>query len=452
VCEQCRLSLRKCTYAKTADEVPFEVDHSLSLLPGPDATLPLVPAFALPLDAALSCISDADLYQHFVEHTSKRSFPPQKAVGDAYYAEVLRLGLESEPLAHAILALSAACICCDMMVSGRGTAAVESVLNVGLHYHTLSIQEIRPTLTNPGNVNRAALLSACTLLIPFAVGFQHINYWVKSHGGVQEVDILPTPGDAIKLLRGMRPLFEVIGADILLASTSAQGKPQDESVFVHPSRLHPMFQIISVTLDQAFSRLKNRIDAFQSPQEPASAHLAAAFEVLDDIARNHYLTPEKGFESDKNIANATSPASETSLAKMVCYIQTCVGERPSSLARNPLHWMVFSFFRCAPAEFLDLLLPLLDQPPQSLLKVMSRNVGTSGQLTSSQVIALDIYAHWLVLLLPLNYEEWCLAEFPAVAMQGFLRWYGEVFISSYGQHDWWPRIMWNKTMGVTAVP
>jgi len=94
------------------------------------------------------------------------------------------------------------------------------------------------------------------------------------------------------------------------------------------------------------------------------------------------------------------------------------------------------FFYCAPEAYLDLLFPLLDQRTKSVAGVSSDNY----TLSSAEITALDIYAHWLVLMFLLEDEAWWSGEFPILALQGLIQNYGDEFV--YGLHEqWWPGSM-----------
>ena len=73
--------------------------------------------------------------------------------------------------------------------------------------------------------------------------------------------------------------------------------------------------------------------------------------------------------------------------------------------------------------------------------------GASFQLTAEQALALDIYAHWSVLMLLVEEESWWIGKMPAVTLTGMINRYGDRFAfglrpgDSCGNERWWPRIM-----------
>jgi hypothetical protein len=92
------------------------------------------------------------------------------------------------------------------------------------------------------------------------------------------------------------------------------------------------------------------------------------------------------------------------------------------------------FFSGVSQTYVDLLLPLLD--PQT------DTIHVDPMLTAAEVLALDIYAHWLVLMFLVEDEAWWVAEFPFVALQGLIERYDDKFLGpSPAKGQWWPASM-----------
>lgn len=64
------------------------------------------------------------------------------------------------------------------------------------------------------------------------------------------------------------------------------------------------------------------------------------------------------------------------------------------------------------------------------------------QLTPAEVLALDVYVHWLVLMFLVEEEAWWVGDFPVVALQGLIARYGDELVNrSSNQEQWWPEHM-----------
>jgi hypothetical protein len=95
-----------------------------------------------------------------------------------------------------------------------------------------------------------------------------------------------------------------------------------------------------------------------------------------------------------------------------------------------------------PQFYLDLVLPLLDQRLESPLTVHTLPV----TLIRTQALALDIYAHWSVLMFLVEKESWWIGTLPEVTLEGMVNRYGEGLVKRFwgGARDeeeaekWWP--------------
>jgi hypothetical protein len=100
----------------------------------------------------------------------------------------------------------------------------------------------------------------------------------------------------------------------------------------------------------------------------------------------------------------------------------------------------------APQAYLDLVLPLLDQRLES-----PSDTAAASQITKDQALALDIYAHWSVLMFLVEADSWWIGNLPEVTLTGMINTYGDDFVTKLlpenggpGQRvEWWPGSMLN---------
>jgi hypothetical protein len=65
------------------------------------------------------------------------------------------------------------------------------------------------------------------------------------------------------------------------------------------------------------------------------------------------------------------------------------------------------------------------------------------------VLALDIYAHWSVLMFLVEEESWWIGTLPVVTLAGLVNRYGDGFVNrpgpenGPGKEQWWPGSMLN---------
>ena len=67
--------------------------------------------------------------------------------------------------------------------------------------------------------------------------------------------------------------------------------------------------------------------------------------------------------------------------------------------------------------------------------------------TPAEVLALDVYCHWLVLMFLVEQEAWWVGDFPVVAIQSVMARYGDDLLAmSSSQEQWWPESMMEVMM------
>jgi hypothetical protein len=101
-----------------------------------------------------------------------------------------------------------------------------------------------------------------------------------------------------------------------------------------------------------------------------------------------------------------------------------------------------AFFRRVSKTYVDLLLPLHEP------RTDGDNVDDEHELTTAEFLVLDVYAHWLVLMLLAEEEAWWVGNFPFVALQGLVARYGDGLLGTSAdrqqqqqQQQWWPASM-----------
>lgn len=113
----------------------------------------------------------------------------------------------------------------------------------------------------------------------------------------------------------------------------------------------------------------------------------------------------------------------------------------------------------APQAYLDFVLPLLDQrlegPAPS--ETGSTDKAQAGlDLNVEQALALDIYAHWSVLMFLVSEESWWIGKLPDITLAGLVNRFGDNFVRKLwpddggrvdgegegeGIGEWWPGSM-----------
>ncbi|KAK5412582.1 hypothetical protein LTR06_005552 [Exophiala xenobiotica] len=197
-----------------------------------------------------------------------------------------------------------------------------------------------------------------------------------------------------------------------------------------PERSHSMFPILAATFHQALLQLQFRIEnALASPQEDENTVSASdAYGILNDIMSGTF----------SDCATMKNSSEHTTYAPGC--LRNFVLRRPQATHTDPLVRTFSAFFRRVSKTYVDLLLPLLEPGTDG------DNVDEEHELTTAEVLALDVYAHWLVLMLLVEEEAWWVGNFPFVALQGLVARYGDGLLGTSSarqqqQQQWWPESM-----------
>ncbi|KAK5287358.1 hypothetical protein LTR43_010192 [Exophiala xenobiotica] len=326
------------------------------------------------------------------------------------------------------------------------------MLDLGLQHHSLALEQMRTMTCRQRESDIQPLLACALMLVPFALAFQHIQHWVLfAKGMLQDTDVV-SPRDAILLLRGIGTTIGALNSNQAENGSSKSQTPWDamfstsqstnsKDLETIPERSHSMYPILAATFHQALLQLQFRIEnALASPQEDENTVSAFdAYDILNDIMSSTF----SDCATMKNSSEHTtySPvAPDSLLSQAPGWLRNFVLRRPQATHTDPLVRTFLAFFRRVSKAYVDLLLPLLEP------RTDGDNVDDEHELTTAEVLALDVYAHWLVLMLLVEEEAWWVGNFPFVALQGLVARYGDGLLGTSSarqqqQQQWWPESM-----------
>jgi hypothetical protein len=279
-------------------------------------------------------------------------------------------------------------------------STVQSTMLTGYAHYNLASQAMRRALVDQAQ----EALVASVILVPFAAGSQQINHWLSRRTGQAIKEMASTPRDVIVLVRGIRTM---LGA-LEYVDLHTEPNWMSETRLGHAaSRTHVMSEIIAETSKVAFGVLSGRLEELDGEKMA----LEATFDILETIREGTLKAPE-----DKLWAETEIHSTE---------IRT----------RNFL-----TFLSQVPQEYLAIVLPLLDQRLESPI------CASQAVLTSAQALALDIYAHWSVLMFLVGDQSWFIGDLPVVTLKGMMNRYGEGFAERPSsavaiETKWWPGSM-----------
>jgi hypothetical protein len=417
---------------------------------------------------AVQRLTESDLYDHYVQHTS-RTLTHLQQDQSALQIGIPDLALRSNTVLHALLAVSAACLCCDL-ISGNtrpNINAVNQILMIGYEHYNLASEQIRESISGPDAVEPEPLLASAGLLVPFATASQQINHWISRKNAAQDASrpLSTTPRDVIIIMRGIRATRQSLAcassvSDLdtdrdtahAIDSTSVLRKVTTPPATPAPSRAHVMYPILATTSQKAFSVLQERLDSASLLQcdhanEPLSA-CRTAYRLLANM-RDHTFSAA----STLNTATAGPHLSKQRLSPQAApWLRSFAGRSAIPQPTEPLTVYLLTFLVEVPQTYLDLVLPLLDQRLESPAGGAPND--TAVLLSTEQALALDIYAHWSVFMLLVEVETWWIGNLPTVTLTGMMNRYGNDFVARLWpeqhaqQESWWPGDMLSILQGI----
>ncbi|KAF2627221.1 hypothetical protein BU25DRAFT_342366 [Macroventuria anomochaeta] len=406
--------------------------------------------------------SDTDLYYHYLRHVS-----PNMGVCRSGYS-LLQSGMptlaqQSAAVYHSILAVSAVHLAWNTISKNPPpkTESVHQILLSGYQHYNEASERIRESISKSGTPDSGNLLTSTLILVPFAAASQQINHWISSSSGTQKSHgpLLSTPRDVIILVRGVRIMLEtLLSGDLGISCEPPVPMALDRDTIsvmpvaslmskaLHPSHNHVMTAMIVTSSRDAFSKLQVRLDSLvpngSDPLDHTISACKTAFSILEQIRSSAFsmATPSQSEYVQADAASSTHIAPWLrSFVSRPCEVKGIV-----LLPTEPLTRLLLSFFAQIPQGYLDLVLPLLDQrlenpagaPPDCI----------ASDLTQKQALALDIYAHWSVLMFLVEEESWWIGMLPLVTLTGMVNRYGTQLVRRLwpecdDQTQWWPGTM-----------
>ncbi|QDS68872.1 hypothetical protein FKW77_007543 [Venturia effusa] len=372
-----------------------------------------------------------------------------------------KLALKSATVLHSLLAASAVCLCHNLISQDLppDASAVNEILLTGYRHYNLAIQQIRESMSSPFSLDPEILLASAILLVPFATASQQINHWLSSNSMKADScrPLSSTPRDVVIIMRAIRTMLETQRS----ASSSPQQMDAQEDLVpvpdtslrasLTPSCTHVMFPILTATIHPALAKLQQRLDsasfALYDGQEDIISSCATAFSVLKSIVGKVFPCPNDVNSSLESSADRYYELKRAALPHVAPWLRSYARKATGPLPADLLTSIFLGFYIQVPQAYLDITIPLLDQRLESPL---GGDDGTSNgiftELSVQQALALDIYAHWSVLMFLVEEESWWIGNLPTVTLNGMVNRYGDDFMGKLwpemaDSESWWPGSM-----------
>lgn len=215
-------------------------------------------------------LSDTNLYHHYVQHTSRTLTYCQKDHA-ALQIGMPTLALRSKPVFQSLLALSATCLCCDMIAKEEylDTIAVSQVLTTAHRHYNSASEQMRKLMSKTEDFRPEPILASTILLVPFAAASQQIHHWISSKFRTKSSRkiLSTTPRDVIIMMRGVRTILQALKFDDLSSNIDI---PQQTDCAV----------------DNSWLLESNHLPS--TPPGPPSSHTHVLFAILADTSQRYF--------------------------------------------------------------------------------------------------------------------------------------------------------------------
>ncbi|KAJ5708462.1 C6 transcription factor [Penicillium malachiteum] len=482
-CDELRPKCSRCSTLGLACNYPSKVASSIPPI------IPQVRDLQSFVQSESICKLNAQeyaLFKHYIEHTSR------DLTVDSQEQFTLQIGIpilafQSRALMTSILALSAVCKCSDtikQLGSVQHSEAREKtieMLNIADHYHMESLQKIQVALPEIRQYDH--VLANAAMMGMYGSGSHCIRIWLSETSDSKESRKKFNPGGVqwTRLSRAVRMAYTglIQNSNGFNYSISEQTSPfpldfpisendmkfcyeHGKSSAAKPSRSmsnHYMYPTIAATIESALGSLIGRVDHFVQLELEATAHLKEesfsdlqacqiSLEILKEIVFETFCvgqrTLDPGIPPNRSLhSNHTTNVDEIGQLLNISpwlhrYTASITSMLPSKLPRR----FIMAFIHKVPTQFFTLVEGIM-----GLIHTETSDPRASVMLYSTislaHQLALDIFAHWLVLVTLLS-DVWWIGNIGIWELKHVVSFTQRLRdqMNAWGKNeDWWPKSM-----------
>ncbi|KAJ5993577.1 C6 transcription factor [Penicillium sp. IBT 35674x] len=388
--------------------------------------------------------TELDLLSHYLTHTSQ-SIPFDDLDHYALSVGIPNIALKSRPVMSSLIALAAACKCHDLVKSnasleGQTVMKVQGLLMLAERHHRSSLQHIQVAMAHSDCYDN--ILANAALMVLYASASHsvrvHLATSAKQSGQKLPNQLLPQHSQWMSFTRAAHMASTAILDGIFVSVTNIQTNTNTPSPTINTPALpiqnlngtvalspqdgptektrRLFLPLVVSTYTQALENLRRKIEStaalFEMLETSTCNHLQIgaclkAFSVLETCASDALSTK-------KIVGRRDSAKLEPLVLKHIKKVSPWVGEYMASVTsmKSPkaLRRTIMSFLNKAPADFLNLVQSMLDS---SFAEAGTENMMAPHSpepekplLNSTRLLTMDIFAHWLVLVMLLDGVWW----------------------------------------------
>lgn len=382
--------------------------------------------------------TELGLLSHYLAHTSQ-TIPFDDLDLYALSVGIPNLAFNSKPVMSSLIALGAACKSHDIVNTSQDPLADQTIMEVqrllalAEHHHRASLQHIQEAVSTSDWYDN--VLSNAALMVLYASASHSIRVRLASlarrNGKELPYDVLPQHSQWITFTRAAHTASAAVLSGLVFTDYMDRHITISPALYTSPdlrsTALVPQsgpsedtkrlfMPLVASTYTRALESLRQRVEglaeSLQDQETPGSYHLdldaclkaLPALENRASAALSGEISSEKG-----NMARDHLVLSEE-YSRVSPWVGNYMLNVTSMKTPKALRRTIMSFLNEAPAEYLNLVQSVLDSSSVAAYTGdwVARGSPTSEiqPLDATHVLAMDIFAHWLVLVMLLDGVWW----------------------------------------------
>ncbi|KAJ5744472.1 C6 transcription factor [Penicillium manginii] len=380
---------------------------------------------------------ELSLLSRYLAHTS-RTIPFDDLDLYALSVGIPNLAFNSKPVMSSLIALAAACKSHDVVntaqspLAGQTIMEVQRLLELAENHHRASLQYIQEAVSN--SIWYDNVLANAALMVLYASASHSIRVRLaaiaRRSGKELPNNVLPQHSQWITFTRAAHTASSAVLSGLLNAdmnrnattSPTVYKSPNPTSAILTPQNgpsedtKRLFIPLVTSTYGRALESLRRKVESVadsSKSQEGPGLHnldLDACLNTLPTLEKCAFsaLSGECSDE-EPNLSNDT-PIVSGEYSRVSSWVANYMLSVTSMTAPKALRRTIMSFLNEAPAEYLNLVQSVLDS--SSVVAYTGDWVargspkGEMQPLDTTHLLAMDIFAHWLVLVMLLDGVWW----------------------------------------------
>ncbi|KAK4508767.1 hypothetical protein PRZ48_002506 [Zasmidium cellare] len=397
--------------------------------------------------------TELDLLARYLTHTS-HIIPVDDVDVYALQVGIPNLAFASQPLMNSVLALAAVCRCHEILklphLTWSDWRQLEDLLALANSRYESSLRQIQD-ISCASNQDDCILANA-TLMVLYGSASHSLRIRLaepsRPHGHLS-MDLAPAPLQWTYLIRAAHLAYtgllhcnshdsdvdSIDEPELPITSTAAVSPDSGydersvESALVAPMETMGLMQsIITATSKVALAELAGRLQTASDADELAPSTLSCCTKAFTVLCSIFNVVTSAKHQTLRGEVNSPRIPQKSRLAAVSPWLRTYVARVTSAVPQKQLRRIITSFLNRVPMEFLELVHESVDDPM------------TEYGCTAASQIALDIFAHWLVLVTLLE-DVWWIGGIGEWELERTVNRFKELH-SDFGiECSWWPERM-----------